>query len=437
MFKSYLSYVITIIGSLLTCIMIIIDAIYYPSESYDEPIIYYILFLISILVTIIGIVLSRFFRDKNATSKNELILSYSSIIIGILFLIFSFISDHIVVMSVSFSLFLIAITTFLSTELGLNNNFSKKDLEYVIYNAFPNNIDRDIINVIKWLKLNHQFSDKYIAKNNENCFFYNYLTIPYRVYFKNIKTYGSLNYNSKMIYFCLQTRNSSGYVREEYIKKILEFSKLPQFAFPYILASSCDYVLNIVETIYNKLRLKDNIEIKEFLKNNLRQFRKSYSIMISYWNIYYKDDYPNYKDYPGYKLFTECLGFKKEYYNDANKLTSKEETLNKIWTIFYNDRFNENLFLLCDYYQGVMGDGHSLFFFNVSNSTHRYYTLNDYITKLKDLLPLNLYDNLITAYNSLGTKDEHTICLKADEFFYRHKKDYDDVLIKYNVCEGL
>lgn len=113
-----------------------------------------------------------------------------------------------------------------------------------------------------------------------------------------------------MIYWCLQTRNSDGKIREKYVRKILE-SDYPSWAIPYIIEASTDYVIEIVTAIYERVKGKPNDAIRTYYKSDLKRFRRDYSKMLSYWNAYYRQRYPRYEDYPGYKLFTECYGFKK------------------------------------------------------------------------------------------------------------------------------
>lgn len=53
--------------------------------------------------------------------------------------------------------------------------------------------------------------------------------------------------------------------------------------------------------------------LKRFVNKNEISIRKSYSRMVSYWNVYYRytDKYRKFNEYVGRKIFKECLGFDK------------------------------------------------------------------------------------------------------------------------------
>ena len=50
-------------------------------------------------------------------------------------------------------------------------------------------------------------------------------------------------------------------------------------------------------------------------------------------------------------------------------------------------------FLLCNYYSGVMGEGHAGFLFNVDN--HKESEDRRLVEKLKDVLDAGFYENLM------------------------------------------
>ena len=85
---------------------------------------------------------------------------------------------------------------------------------------------------------------------------------------------------------------------------------LEEWCLPFIVSLCDDYVVEIVETVYNALRERNNDDIKAFCKRNESSVRKSYSRMISYWNEYYRrtDKHWKLNEYVGRKLFKECFG---------------------------------------------------------------------------------------------------------------------------------
>ena len=137
------------------------------------------------------------------------------------------------------------------------------------------------------------------------------VSFPYRLYFvdANEEKIENLTDRQKKILYCLYTRSDDGYLREKYAKKLLD-AGLEEWCLPFIVSLCDDYVVEIVETVYNALRERNNDDIKAFCKRNESSVRKSYSRMISYWNEYYcrTDKHWKINEYVGRKLFKECLG---------------------------------------------------------------------------------------------------------------------------------
>lgn len=136
------------------------------------------------------------------------------------------------------------------------------------------------------------------------------VTFPYRIYY--LDEYDLLSsfmtFEQKMIYHCIFSRSYNGFVREKHIKAILK-EDYPEWTIPYILKISDEYVVEILENVYNELKNKDTESIKAFCRLNLQSFLYSHARMISYWNEFYRNKCYHYKNYIGKKLFSECFGY--------------------------------------------------------------------------------------------------------------------------------
>lgn len=90
----------------------------------------------------------------------------------------------------------------------------------------------------------------------------------------------------------------------------------------FLMNISADYVKEILQTFYNDFRCEDKFIYQDFCSKNQKQKNICYSRMVSYWDTYYRFDVVRpcivdgkqgvksyIKDYIGYKLFRECLGF--------------------------------------------------------------------------------------------------------------------------------
>ena len=183
----------------------------------------------------------------------------------------------------------------------------------MLFKAFPKKLRKDIM--VTWFFILFKFFNL-IFNSDVGSFEFKLdneiVKIPYHTYHvPNFKWLTSvLSQTQKKIIYCIFTRSYDGYVREKYIKKILE-EKIEEWEIPFIVKLCDDYVIEILEVIYDKLKDRDNTDIKNFCLNNKKELFKSYSRMVSYWNEYYREI--NFKDYVGRKIFVECLGYSKDF----------------------------------------------------------------------------------------------------------------------------
>lgn len=140
------------------------------------------------------------------------------------------------------------------------------------------------------------------------------ISFPDRICFADDKeAYDKLTTKEeKLIYHCIFTRSNNGYVREKHLRAILA-EDFTEWCFPYILKLSSEYVVELLDIIYEAFKEKDNSLFQAFCMNNPYMFRYCHSRMVSYWNEYYRDFYPQYRKYVGCYLYRDCFGYKKEY----------------------------------------------------------------------------------------------------------------------------
>lgn len=136
------------------------------------------------------------------------------------------------------------------------------------------------------------------------------ITFPYRIYyidnFKNVdKDFTPIQ---EIIYHCIFSRCCDGFIREKHIKALLEI-ETPDWALPYIIKVCDEYVVEILELVYNYLKDIDTTKYKKICKKNLPLFIYGHSRMISYWNEFYRNRYFKYSQYIGKRLYKECFGY--------------------------------------------------------------------------------------------------------------------------------
>ena len=183
--------------------------------------------------------------------------------------------------------------------------------DFIFNNGFPH-INNDIVkHVITSIPLETYSNVSKRVTTNEINFLINgtSMSFPYRLYALEVEesVFLKTSFTERMILHCIYTRSCDGYVREKHIKALLS-SDFPNWAIPYIVKICDEYVLEILQTVYNRLRDRNTDEFKAFCSENSELFRKSYNRMISYWNAYYRNEYFKYKDYIGWKLFVDRFG---------------------------------------------------------------------------------------------------------------------------------
>ena len=181
--------------------------------------------------------------------------------------------------------------------------------------AFPNEYKSDVEAVCKALPLTSRvyrvalYSDETTTEwslpSNEK------IEIPYRIYLKDKLTFlNKLTKRQQLIYHCIFSRSYDGYVRQKHIEALLD-SDTPEWAMPYIIKVCDEYVYEILECVYQKLKARNCERYKALCQLNFDYFKLGHCRMISYWNEYYRYDCYKYKEYLGKKLYGECFGYNK------------------------------------------------------------------------------------------------------------------------------
>jgi hypothetical protein len=135
--------------------------------------------------------------------------------------------------------------------------------------------------------------------------------VPSRIYYEEPapSVWAGLNAQERLVLACIYTRHDNGFVREKYLREVLK-SELPEWTLPFIVLISGEYVIEITRLLYNTLRGRDNATLKAFCAKNPHATRLAFARMASYWNLYHRHTYPNFRQYVGRSLFSECFGYR-------------------------------------------------------------------------------------------------------------------------------
>lgn len=137
------------------------------------------------------------------------------------------------------------------------------------------------------------------------------IVIPYRIYVRDGLAHpNKLTARQTLIYHCFFSRSYDGYVRQKHLEALLD-SETPEWAMPYIIKLCDEYVKEILEVVFQRLKGTNCETYKALCEFNFTYFRLGHCRMISYWSEYYRFDCYRYKDYVGKKLYKECFGYAK------------------------------------------------------------------------------------------------------------------------------
>lgn len=131
------------------------------------------------------------------------------------------------------------------------------------------------------------------------------LQIPYRIYNEELptKAFDALDFQGKMIISCLYTRHHDGFVRQKYTEILLAHLLDETWMLPYIVKLVGEYIVEIVEIIYLHKSRIPTAALRQFYMENKAFIHLTRDRMISYWDVYYRNQFPIVKQYSGEKLF--------------------------------------------------------------------------------------------------------------------------------------
>jgi hypothetical protein len=181
-------------------------------------------------------------------------------------------------------------------------------------NGFPNNLSYDVSRVAELIPFK-AYNNISIGTSEQSI---NYtqdgvlIKFPYRIYYIDVKeeVIDKLSLQQKMILHCIYSRSCDGFIRQKHIQALLQMD-YEDWAIPYIVKVSDEYVMEILEMIYDILKEQDTERIRKFCFENTQSFCKSYGRMVSYWNEFYRYRCYNYRNYIGRKLFIKCFGYSR------------------------------------------------------------------------------------------------------------------------------
>jgi len=127
------------------------------------------------------------------------------------------------------------------------------------------------------------------------------VTIPYRIYNGEVPTFPD-SYASieTQIVNCLYSRHHDGAVRQRHLSSLL--AAQDDWVVPFVLQLAGEYVIEILQLLASHTHTLSRDEYSRFCAHNPRFIERTTSRIISYWDCYYRRQYPRFEDYPGFQI---------------------------------------------------------------------------------------------------------------------------------------
>lgn len=125
------------------------------------------------------------------------------------------------------------------------------------------------------------------------------LTIPYRIYIHEPIAVNEkkLTDTQKSILNCIYLRHHNGYIRHRRLKQLI--GKHDIWIIPFTLQLLGEYVFEILQVL-NFLITDANMDnYKKIKLDNPIYWKKTECRVVSYWHVYYRSKYPDFKNYLG------------------------------------------------------------------------------------------------------------------------------------------
>ena len=125
------------------------------------------------------------------------------------------------------------------------------------------------------------------------------LRIPVRTYYQREQLLActQLAGDAGVLALCLGTRHHDGHLREACLRQLLLQERA--WTAPFVVHLCGEYVLEIVEAIEVALPAWNAEALARYLRENPAYVATLERRAVSYWNCYYRWQYPVWKAYPG------------------------------------------------------------------------------------------------------------------------------------------
>lgn len=123
--------------------------------------------------------------------------------------------------------------------------------------------------------------------------------LPTRLYFKNLSAGDGGLFGLPAPALCLVSRATDGFLRQRAAEAIVKVQS--EWAAPFVATLLGDYVVEIADVICEGVPGFDQALYANFVRENRTAARTIRAQATSYWAAYYRDRFPEKRDYPALK----------------------------------------------------------------------------------------------------------------------------------------
>ena len=123
--------------------------------------------------------------------------------------------------------------------------------------------------------------------------------LPTRLHFPNLSPGDERLHRLPPSALCLVSRSNDGFLRQRAVTAILRVQS--EWVAPFVVTLLGEYVVEVAEVICDGLPGFDQALYGSFVRENRTAVRTIRARATSYWNAYYRDRFPEKRDYPALK----------------------------------------------------------------------------------------------------------------------------------------
>ena len=133
------------------------------------------------------------------------------------------------------------------------------------------------------------------------------LLIPYRIHLPQPtpSTWATFSRSQFLMAHCLYSRHHDGRIREAALRAFLQADQ--EWTPPFIIQLASEYVVEISQVVLSNIGVVGTPVFRHFSLANASFLLRCRQRAITYWNRYYRNDIPRYRDFPAFRVIDAAI----------------------------------------------------------------------------------------------------------------------------------